>query len=171
MALCKTNVHLMNISRQVLQQLGPPGCNPSRNRSCQEILSISSLGLLPDTGSYNGSLVKVYCDMEGTHCINIMGWTRVAYVNMTQPNVSCPHGLKLQNFPSAAAGLSLCGSGSSGCQSELFPTIGLNYSQVCGQLIGYQFGATGGFKRFNGASIIIIIWEPSEAHMDLHSWN
>ena len=86
--------------------------------------------------------------------MNITGWTKVA---MTQPNASCPHGLTLHTFPSA--GLSLCGRESSGCQSAVFPTIGLSYSQVCGQLIGYQFGTTDGFKGlirdgyWDGASI------------------
>ena len=102
------------------------GCNPPRNRSCQEILHCyqSATSGYYQIQASNGSLVKVYCDMEGTHCMNITGWTRVAYINMTQPNASCPHCLTLQTFPSAGL-ISLCGKESSGCQSALFPTIGL----------------------------------------------
>ena len=41
----------------------------------------------------NGSLVQVYCDMEGTNCGGQGGWMRVAHVNMSQDGVSCPQGL------------------------------------------------------------------------------
>ena len=36
-----------------------------------------------------------------------------------------------------------------GCQSTVFSTLGLNYSQVCGQVRGYQFGPTGAFHFHN----------------------
>ena len=131
MTLCKINIKCFWAGTSAT------GCNPPRNRSCQEILYCyqSALSGYYQIQASNGSLVMVYCDMVGTHCMNITGWTRVVYINMTQPNASCPHCLTLQTFPSA--GLSLCGRESSGCQSALFPTIGLSYSQVCGQLIGY----------------------------------
>ena len=80
---------------QVQQQLGPPGCNPSKNRSCHEILHCF---ISAPSGYYqirvpNGSLVQVYCDMEGTNCGGEGGWTRVAYVNMSQSGATCPEGL------------------------------------------------------------------------------
>ena len=67
--------------RQVHQQLGPPGCNPPRNISCQRILHCfpsAPSGYYQITAP-NGSLVPVYCDMEGTNCGGEGGWTRVAY--------------------------------------------------------------------------------------------
>ena len=39
--------------------------------------------------SSNGSLISVYCDMEGSNCDGKGGWMRVAYLNMTEPEV-CP---------------------------------------------------------------------------------
>ena len=84
--------------------------------------------------------MQVYFNMEGTNCGGEGGWMRVAYVNMTQPGATCPQGLSQIDFP----GLALCGSNGSGyvittakgggCQSTVFPTFGLNYSRVCGQL-------------------------------------
>ena len=61
---------LMETLGQVQQQLGPPGCNPPKNRSCQEILYCFPSA---PSGYYqirvpNGSLVQVYCYMEGTNC-------------------------------------------------------------------------------------------------------
>ena len=68
---------LMAVVSQVQQRLGPPGCNPPRNRSCQEVLHCFPSA---PSGYYqirvpNGSLVQVYCDMEGTNCGGQGGWT------------------------------------------------------------------------------------------------
>ena len=140
---------LMETIEQVQQQLaeiGLPGFNPPTNKSCQQILS--SFPSAP-SGYYqiapNGSLVQVYCDMEGTTCGG-GGWTRVAFVNMKQSGTTCPQGLtqRIQN------GKNYCGrSTCCGCQSTVFPTHGFNYSHVCGQLRGYQYGGPDAFYRTN----------------------
>ena len=82
-----TSEPLIEAIQQVHHQLGPPGCNPPRNRSCQEILYCfpSASSEYYQIYAANGSLVPVYCNMEGTNCGNTTGWTRVAYRNMTQP--------------------------------------------------------------------------------------
>ena len=70
--------------KQIKLKLGTSGCNPPRNRSCQEILHCfpsAPSGYYQITAP-NGSLVQVYCDMEGTNCGGEGGWMRVAYVNM-----------------------------------------------------------------------------------------
>ena len=137
---------LMAVINQVRQRLGPPGCNPPRNRSCQEILHC-----FPSVPSGyhkirvpNGSLVQVYCDMEGTNCGGQGGWMRVAHVNMSQSGASCPQGLTQK----IKSGLTLCGQTINGCQGTLFSALGLSYSQVCGQLRGYQFGRPYAFGPF-----------------------
>ena len=133
--------------RQVQQQLGPPGCNPPKKRFCQEILHCFPSA---PSGYYqihapNGSLVQVYCDMEGINCGGEGGWTRVAYVNMSQSGATCPQGLTQTTL----SGLTLCGrNGPAGCQSTVFSTLGLNYSQVCGQLRGYQRGTPDAFRPY-----------------------
>ena len=128
---------------QVEQQLGPPGCNPSRNRSCLEILRCfpSAPSGYYQIQTANNSYVQVYCDMEGTNCGGERGWTRVAYVNMTKVGATCPQGLTQRTV----SGLTLCGMGSSGCDGTMFSTFGLNYSRVCGQVRGYQQGSTDAF--------------------------
>ena len=143
---------------QVQQQLGPPGCNPPKNKSCQEILHCfpSAPSGYHQITAPNGSLVQVYCDMEGTNCGREGGWTRVAYVNMSLSGSTCPQGLTQRNF----SGLTLCGrnnASSGGCQGTVFSTLGLSYSQVCGQLRGYQFGAPDAFHpyHFNPSSVTL----------------
>ena len=127
------------------QQLGPPGYNPPKNRSCQNILCCfpsAPSGYYQITAP-NGSLVKVYCE---TNCGGEGGWTRVAYVNMSQSGTTCPQGLTQRNIK----GNNYCGRNIIGCQSTVFPTHGLSYSRVCGRLRGYQYGGTDAFN----ASII-----------------
>ena len=114
-------------------------------RSCQEILRCFPSA---PSGYYqihvpNGSLVQVYCDMERTNCGGQRGWTRVAYVNMSQSGSTCPQGLTERTF----SGLTLCGRNTTGCQGTWVSTLGLNYSRVCGQLLGYQWGTPDGFGR------------------------
>ena len=106
---------------QIKQQLGPPDCNPPENRSCQEIQSCFPSS---PSGYYqihvpNGSLVQVYCDLEGTNCGGEGGWTRVAYFNMSQSGATCPQGLTQITL----SGLTLCGRNcNAGCQSTVFST-------------------------------------------------
>ena len=136
--------HLMETLKQVKQQLD---CINSKNRSCHEILHSC---LSAPSGYYqirvpNGSLVQVYCDMEGTNCGGEGGWTRVAHVNMSQSGATCPQGLTQTTLSE----LTLCGrNGPVGCQSTVFSTLGLNYSQVCGQIRGYQRGTTDAFRSY-----------------------
>ena len=85
--------------------------------------------------------------MEGSNCGGEGGWTRVAFVNMTDAGATCPQGLAQRNFSEQL----LCGRNKTGCQDTTFPTFGLNYCQVCGRLRGYQFGSPEAFSR----SIII----------------
>ena len=149
---------LMQTLGQVQPQLDPPGC---KNRSCQEILHCfpSAPSGYHKIRVPNGSLVQVYCDMEGTNCGGQGGWMRVAHVNMSQDGNSCPQGLTQKIL----SGLTLCGQNATGCEGTLFSALGLSYSQVCGQLRGYQFATTDAFSAYpplnisdayvNGASI------------------
>ena len=119
-----------------------------QNRSCREILNCFPSA---PSGYYqihapNGSLVQVYCDMEGTNCGGEGGWMRVAYVNMSQSGTTCPQGLTQK----VLSGLTLCGRSDTSvgsCQSTFFSSLGLNYSQVCGQLRGYQWATPDAFTR------------------------
>ena len=137
---------LMEALSKIHQELGPPGCNPPRNRSCQEILHCfpSAPSGYHEIRVPNGSLVQVYCDMEGTNCGGEGGWMRVAHVNMSQDGASCPQGLKQTTL----SGLTLCGLSATGCQRTFSSALGLNYSQVCGQLRGYQFATPDGFLSY-----------------------
>ena len=64
---------------------------------------------------------------------------RVANLDMTDPNQNCPAGFRLVTRTSAP--LRTCGRSESaidGCVSTTFKTYGVEYSHVCGRVIGYQ---------------------------------
>ena len=82
--------------------------------------------------------IQVYCNMEGINCDGEGGWTRVAYLNMTEPNATCPAGLILKEYDNIDH--PLCGRDDiAGCNSANFSSTGLMYSKVCGQVRGYQY--------------------------------
>ena len=95
----------------------------------------------------NGSIVTVYCDMEGINCDEEGGWTRVAYLNMTEPGTTCPSGLTQTGYININH--DVCGRpnpSSGGCDSTLFSTYGLNYTKLCGQVRGYQYRSPDAFN-------------------------
>ena len=95
----------------------------------------------------NGSIVTVYCDMEGNNCDEEGGWTRVAYLNMTEPGTTCPSGLTQTEYININH--DVCGRpnpSSAGCDSTFFSTYSLNYTKVCGHVRGYQYRSPDAFN-------------------------
>ena len=80
-----------------------------------------------------GSAVRVYCNMSLT-CGNLTGgWMRVANIDMTNTSQNCPSGLSLTSSPKR-----VCDTTSIGCVSNDFDIHGVQYSHICGRVIGYQ---------------------------------
>ena len=99
----------------------------------------------------NGSIVTVYCDMEGINCDEEGGWTRVAYFNMTEPGTTCPSGLRQTgniNINHDVCGRPYPSSGH--CYSTFFSTYSINYTKVCGQVRGYQYATPNAFYMSTG---------------------
>ena len=86
--------------------------------------------------------VRVYCDMVNRHS-GTKGWTRVAYINMTEDGATCPDTLRQITSPNH-----LCSKTSDGasCSSVTYSTHGMKYNKVCGQAVGYQKGSPDGFQ-------------------------
>ena len=90
--------------------------------------------------------MQVYCDMDRVcSCSGTGGWTRVAYLNMTDPSQQCPSAWTLQTRSSEPRRLCGRGSSSASCESVTYNTFGMNYSHVCGRVIGYQYHLTVAF--------------------------
>ena len=70
-------------------------------------------------------------------------WTRVAYLNMSDPSQTCPSAWRLIT----SSGVRVCGRPSSSnnmCHSTSYST-GRTYTKVCGRVIGYQIGHSDAF--------------------------
>ena len=116
-----------------------------------------------DVNLSNGSVITVYCDMDGNNCDGEGGWIRVAQLNMSEPGATCPPGLTLQNYSNIDH--SLCGRSSSGCASTFFSTYGLNYTKVCGKVRGYQFGHIDAFTGGVNIDSTVVILDNISRHM------
>ena len=94
---------------------------------------------------------EVYCEMRATQCGNIAGgWTRVAHINMSEPQQTCPSPLRTRTTP-----WRLCaGQTPVGCSSVLYPTLGLSFTQVCGQAIGYKYTTADGLDAISTSRTI-----------------
>ena len=109
--------------------------------SCKEIkerqpLSPSGVYLLANTTD----TYSAYCNMEEL-CGSGGGWTRLAYLDMTDATENCPSGFRLYQ----SGGVRACGretSSGGSCVSVQFPSNGISYSQVCGRVVGYQYAST-----------------------------
>ena len=138
---------LMESLQQVKPQLQP-------HSSCKSIYDAnpSSCSGYYNIAIANGSVVQVYCDMEGTNCGGEGGWTRVTYINMTQAGATCPVGLNQRSFNNK----SYCGNSAlSGCNGTMFPTL-VAYSRVCGRVRGYQYRGPLAFYSYNANTNLTI---------------
>ena len=80
-------------------------------------------------------------------------WTRVANLDMSNTSQLCPTVWKPVNTTVRACGRQE--SSSASCNSVIFSTNGMEYSQVCGRIIGYQYGSPQAFhpSLFNDLGI------------------
>ena len=133
-----------------LLSLGHSEENPAT--SCGVLLpSINTNGLYWIQTDPSQPAIQLYCDFSRRCGCNDndpskSAWTRVAFLNMSDPSHECPSGWTL--VPSPAR--SCTGRGISTtfeCNSAFFPTHRLSYSRVCGQLIGYQDGTPDGLRE------------------------
>ena len=103
--------------------------------SCEEIKnkqpnSPSGVYLLAN----GNETAQVYCNMEEL-CGSGGGWTRLAYLDMSDATQNCPSGFRLYQ----SGGVRACGrpvTNSRSCVSVQFPSNGISYSQVCGRVVG-----------------------------------
>ena len=64
----------------------------------------------------------------------------MAHFNMTSEEETCPSPLETITSPRSCSH-----SGGAGCSSVHYSTFGINYTQVCGRAIGYQYKSTDAF--------------------------
>ena len=118
-----------------------------------------------DLSSINGTMNKISEDVEEhdnhttTELMNLfacgsVGWRRVVYLNMTDPNTNCPSGWQLTSYSKRTCGK--VSGGSTTCNSVTFPVSGGDYTRLCGRIIAYQNGQTDGFQAYHGGAVTTI---------------
>ena len=120
--------------------------------SCKELYQCNPA--LP-SGYYNivtpQGVERVYCEMNTTNCGNITGgWMRVAHINMTDANSTCPENLTY-TVSNSTHMCTRSHTGGVACSSVTFPTHGVPYTKVCGRARGYQYYGTIGFYNYHTA--------------------
>ena len=90
------------------------------------------------TGYYHVNSRLIYCNMDEM-CGIEGGWTRLAYLDMSDSTMSCPSGFRLYE----TGGFRACGRpvGGPSCASITFPSNNISYSEVCGRVVGYQYAS------------------------------
>ena len=137
-------------------------------KSCQDVMRHSHFGSI--SGYYHINSQLMYCEM-GELCNSTGGWTRLAYLDMSDSTVDCPTGFRLYT----RNGIRACGrpDGGASCTSVKFPSNGISYSQVCGRVVGYQRGSPDGLNNepndinsyyLDGISI-------TQSHSRKHVWS
>jgi len=88
-------------------------------------------------------------DSNVYHCGGFgTGWARIAYLNMSELTQQCPQNWSLITSPRRTCGrttdIATCRQCT--CDSAIFSNYqGIQYSQVCGRVIGYRVGRPEGF--------------------------
>ena len=109
----------------------------------------------------NGTAVQVYCNMTrecSCSSASVGGWSRVAYLNMTDPTHQCPPAWREITEPVRTCGrtnetVPHLGNTNvlGGCSSVTFSTYNISFSHVCGRIIGYQFGNPNAFFAYSSS--------------------
>ena len=131
----------LNTSIDMLyKKLNPGNSADDPATSCKDLYD----NLYASSGYYwigeIGSAVRVYCNMSLTCGDLTGGWMRVANIDMTNTSQNCPSGLSLITSPKR-----VCDIPSTGCVSNNFDIYGVQYSHICGRVIGYHKGTIDAF--------------------------
>ncbi len=134
-------VTMHNVSTTALSPL-PKSCQEIKQRMSTSPSGVYLIATVTNQTDY------VYCNME-TMCGAEGGWTRLAYLDMTDTTESCPNGWKLHEED----GVRACGradsGGASSCNSVQYPSNGVRYTEICGRARGYQYSRTGAIGMSN----------------------
>ena len=123
----------------------PTSCQNIKRRSPN---STSGVYLIVDESTTSTSYV--YCHMKKL-CGSDEGWTRIAYLEMSNPSQSCPSGFRLYK----SGGVRACGrpvSSGGSHASVKFPSNGITYSEVCGRVVGYAYYSPDAVDRLHEKS-------------------
>ena len=99
-------------------------------------------------------LEKIQVDVMGLKiihgpytCGGTGGWRRVVYLDMTDPNTTCPSGWNMTGYSKRTCGRATDGANIHICDTATFPVRGGEYTRICGRIRAYQWGQPEAFVR------------------------
>ena len=99
--------------------------------------------------SYNGSSVRVYCDMTKSCGTVTGGLTRVAILNNETRPLLCTDDFTTSN----AITRCVRSTDDPGCSNIVFPVMNISYSHICGTVQAFWFGSPDGFTGRSSTTI------------------
>lgn len=142
-----TEIVRRNILPALECRLGQCEDNPAL--SCNQILEDNPAR---ESGLYwlkklDGTSIQMFCAMDNPCSCNSTrnGWMRIAYLNMSSTSEQCPHGLAVNNNPRSCSRGNRPGAN---CASAFYNSHFMQYSRVCGRIIGYQDSSTDAFRPY-----------------------
>ena len=109
--------------------------NSMKPISCKDIKAVQPNS---PTGYYHVNSRIIYCNMD-TLCNVNGGWTRIGYLDMTQPTHSCPSSLTL--YEEGVYRVCRRPTNTPSCSPIILQNNGISYSQICGKVTAYQYRA------------------------------
>ena len=118
--------------------------------SCQHIKQVDPLRAsgyywIGTSNGYEVSAKRFYCEMNPISG-HSGGWTRVAFVDLSDSSKQCPGGLTTTNLKCSSRKRVCKKTVSAGCSSARFPSHGIPYTEVCGRVTGYARSSPDGFR-------------------------
>ena len=148
-SLLDIKVKIENLNNRI-QQLENNLVHPSPHtlKSCKEIKQVwpeLPSGHYTVTDIYGQQHHGVYCNMEEL-CGSSEGWTRIAYLDMSDTSHDCEQELGQQFGEYSANNKRACGKQNrgSGCISKTYDNFNIPYSKVCGKVLAYQYWSPDG---------------------------
>lgn len=92
------------------------------------------------------NISAILSEWARTNCGPATGWTRVAYLDMTDPAEQCPENWREYTVYSERVCGRLFIQSDWRCDGNFYSTMGKTYSSVCGRIIGYRFDDPDGYS-------------------------
>ena len=94
----------------------------------------------------NAEPIRTYCTSNDNRCChgNDRKWMRIGYLNMSEPEASCPNGWRTINQPVRSCRRYT----DSYVNSVTYSSNGIAYSRVCGRIVAYQYGTPEAFSHY-----------------------
>ena len=133
-SLTATTAQLSSDHQQIQANISHMDCSDTKQRQ-------GNLTQQPEKEQDNETLTykQYWCGGTG-------GWRRVVYLNMTDPNTTCPSGWNMTGFSKRTCGRATDGRNT--CDSATFPVREGEYGRICGRIRAYQWGSPDAFAAY-----------------------